>query len=523
MKKIALAGLLALPLFAHAAQSVDLQDKSAAYFHKLMMPSTATQQVGFKTTSTSVDANQIKHTRIQETYAGYPVYGADVTMHQSQNQSHLNGVVYQNLAQDLKNTPAAVFAAAQAQKALAQAKQLYQKKVGRTTAVTQPKTKLVVYIDANKKAHWAFVVSFIVHGRTAIPTYILDAESFTVYKQWNNLQTLEYTTAGGFGGNVKMGKLVYDSLPNDLPAMTMERDSTNNTCYVENDDVTVLDMNKDLNNPPIAQFPCEATDAQHGTIYWDGERDAVNGAYSPINDALYAGKIIKEMYQNWYHVPVLINNGRPMMLVMRVHARYEDGAALENAYWDGQSMTFGDGEDYFYPLVSLGVAAHEISHGFTEQHSGLIYASESGGLNESFSDMAAQAAEYYSYGKSSWQIGGEIVKNQGEALRYMDEPTRDGFSISDVRDFDDDLDVHQTSGIFNKAYYLLSNSKDWNAKKAFDVMVHANMYYWTSMSTFEAAACGVRRSAHDYKYDIHSVDLAMAGVGIAVNDHNCPI
>ncbi|MCW1891233.1 hypothetical protein OK016_27180 [Vibrio chagasii] len=27
-------------------------------------------------------------------------------------------------------------------------------------------------------------------------------------------------------------------------------------------------------------------------------------------------------------------------------------------------MTFGDGESFFYPLVSLDVSAHEVSHGF---------------------------------------------------------------------------------------------------------------------------------------------------------------
>ena len=35
----------------------------------------------------------------------------------------------------------------------------------------------------------------------------------------------------------------------------------------------------------------------------------------------------------------------------------------ENAYWDGSSMTFGDGKNTFYPLVSLDVSSHEIAHG----------------------------------------------------------------------------------------------------------------------------------------------------------------
>ncbi len=209
-----------------------------------------------------------------------------------------------------------------------------------------------------------------------------------------------------------------------------------------------------------------------------------------------------------------------MMLNMVVHAN------MENAYWDGSDMTFGDGGSMFYPLVSLGVGAHEISHGFTEQHSNLVYDGQSGGLNESFSDMAAQAAEYYSTGKSSWQIGAEIMKANNQSLRYMDEPTKDceadeqpggECSISNVKDYGEYVDVHYSSGIFNKAFYLLATSDGWNTKKAFDVMVQANTNYWTSHTSFAEAACGVVKAAQDYKYPITSIKQAMLTVGIKID------
>src|SRR4029079_4516028 len=128
-------------------------------------------------------------------------------------------------------------------------------------------------------------------------------------------------------------------------------------------------------------------DEQHNKLYWDADLHTVNGGYSPDNDALFGGAVIKNMYQQWYGVPVLKENGKPMMLVMVVHN------PIDNAFWDGKKMTFGDGVRMFYPLTSLGVAAHEISHGFTEQHSNLTYYGQSGGMNEAYSDMAAQAAE----------------------------------------------------------------------------------------------------------------------------------
>ena len=55
------------------------------------------------------------------------------------------------------------------------------------------------------------------------------------------------------------------------------------------------------------------------------------------------------------------------------------------------------------------------------------------------------------------------------------------------------MDVHFSSGIFNKTFYLLGTAEGWNTKKAFDVMVKANMAYWTPNIDFHHAAnCGVK-------------------------------
>src|SRR3546814_9119715 len=91
-------------------------------------------------------------------------------------------------------------------------------------------------------------------------------------------------------------------------------------------------------------------------------------------------------------------------------------------------MYFGDGASTFYPLVGLDVLAHEVSHGFTEQNSNLEYAYQPGGINEAFSDMAGEAAEFFFNGENDFLVGGEIFKAPGEALRYMEDPTLDGIS-----------------------------------------------------------------------------------------------
>src|SRR5688572_9676182 len=102
---------------------------------------------------------------------------------------------------------------------------------------------------------------------------------------------------------------------------------------------------------------------------------------------------------------------------MKVHYR----TSYENAFWDGSAMTFGDGASTFYPLVSLDVSSHEVSHGFTEQNSNLTYSGMSGGINEAYSDMAGEAAEFFMKGTNDWLVGAQIFKGTG-ALRYMNNP-----------------------------------------------------------------------------------------------------
>ncbi len=279
---------------------------------------------------------------------------------------------------------------------------------------------------------------------------------------------------------------------------------------------------KDANTKKIIQYKCNQQDSTYH-VYWDGELGATNQAYSPGNDAFIGGITVASLYQTWYKTPVLTDEkGKTLNLEMYIHAN------MENAYYDEENnqMVFGDGGDIFFPLTSIGIAAHEMSHGFTAKHSGLIYTNESGGLNESFSDMAAEAADYFATQKNNWQIGFEVMKGNN-ALRYLDDPTLDCMglpkntmcSIDNVKDYYPGLEVHYSSGIFNKVFYTLATSNGWNTKKAFDVMVQANRYYWTPSTTFIEAACGVMDAAKELGDDTTAISRAMQTVGL--NTKSC--
>lgn len=519
MKKIMQLSFLVWSLGAIESQAsvqVELNFEPLSSLHQIaLLPSS------FKTLSVERDSHQTEHVRLRQMYLGYPVWGADLVEHFPKNDTGegatVNGIFYDHLKEDLSDVPPYVFNEEQKIKAEREAFHLYQKE-NQQAKLLHSHAKLIVYVDEEYHAHWAFVVHLSLKDKKEKmnkKVYILDALSFATYAEWSELKTLMPVMGGGLGGNVKVGKHIYDGLGQDYPALMIEREG--NECYLANQDVIVRDVRL---QDDIVHFACKKSSEAHANLYWDQDLGAFNGAYSPANDALYAGKIVKDMYQSWFGIPVLKNRDKAMPLEMRVHA-YE-----ENAYWDNelQQMTFGDGGDFFYPLVSLDVAAHEISHGFTYQHANLAPFGMPAAINEAFSDMASQAAQVYSTGKNDWMIGADVVKNGG-ALRYMDKPSKDcegvahkamNCSVETIKAYKRGMDEHFGAGIFNRAFYLLATSEGWDVKKAFEVMVAANRFYWTPNVTFHAAACGVKKAADSLNYSSQAVISAMKEVGISL-------
>jgi len=473
-----------------------------------------------------IDKNKMSHARFQQYYYGVKVFGGHAIFHgkatgklslSGDKPSSMNGRLYTNLSDEL-GMPSKTFHS-DAKKAL----QTFLKPFA-GESLSEKTVAPMVYIDDNNKAHWAYEVSVLITHANKIPTRptaIVDATTFKPFVEWNNIKTIHEDVKGlGFGGNVKVGKTEFGK---NLPALDLTRDPETETCFMETPDIKVVDMeHRTTHALNAATFHCGNSQQLIDSYYWTGVEndgyDEVNGAYSPINDAMYAGMVIKHMYKDWYDVEALVNSdGSPMQLVMRVHYSRN----YENAFWDGKKMTFGDGGSWLYPLVSLGVGAHEISHGFTEQHSDLYYFGQSGGMNESFSDMAAMASEYYSTANPSWMIGAEIVKDAfgEEALRYMEDPSKDGMSINTADDYYGGLDVHYSSGVFNRLFYLMATKPGWDARKAFDVMVKANMDYWTPYSNFEEGGCGVFWATHDLGYS--QDDVADALDQVTINVERC--
>jgi vibriolysin len=427
-------------------------------------------------------------TRYQQTYQGIPIWGENVivTTDAKGTVVALHGNAVKGIGDDLLQTTPA-FAA---DVALEKMQALSAKDMPKGVVFYENETSDLVIYAVERTPKLAYAVSFFTDiegkgGNPSRPHYIVDAQTGAVIDKWEGLTTANGT---GPGGNAKTGQYQYGT---DFPPFIVSESGS--TCTMNNSNVKSVNLNHGTSGSTAFSYTC-----------YNNTFKAINGAYSPINDAHYFGGIIYDMYNGWYGVPPLT-----FQLTMRVH--YSNN--YQNAFWNGSSMTFGDGGSTFYPLVCMDVSAHEVSHGFTEQNSNLNYSGQAGGMNEAFSDMAGEAAEFFNEGSNDWLVGADIFKSSG-ALRYMYDPPLDGASIGSANDYYSGLDVHYSSGVYNKAFYLLATTSGWDTHKAFDVMVRANQVYWTASSTFDSGRDGCMSAASDLGYSTTDVSNAFAAVDV---------
>jgi Zn-dependent metalloprotease len=354
------------------------------------------------------------------------------------------------------------------------------------------KSGTFIWVDAKDKAHLCYMVSYFADtecGNPSRPIFFIDVKNGKILHSFDSL-TYAYDGTGP-GGNQKIGQYTYGTTYSKFGVSI-----NGSTCTMNYADCKTVDLNHGTSGTTPYSYTC-----------YNNTHESINGGYCPLNDGQFFGQTIYNMYQAWYGLPVL-----PFQLMMRVH--YSNN--YENAFWDGSSMTFGDGYTTFYPLVCLDVSAHEVSHGFTENYSNLTYSGQSGGINESFSDMAGEAAKYYMRGTNDFMCGYDIFKAAGQALRYLYNPPLDGSSIDNVADYYSGMDVHYSSGIFNKAFYLMAVSSGWTTRMSFDVFVKANTDYWTASTNFVQGAEGAQDAAADLGYSCSAVQAAFADVGITL-------
>ncbi len=155
--------------------------------------------------------------------------------------------------------------------------------------------------------------------------------------------------------------------------------------------------------------------------------------------------------------------------------------------------------------IAKDVVAHEITHGLTDKTAGLVYQSESGALNESYSDIFGiliSNQHVPDFDEWNWEMG-EDLSPTGIPLRDLRDPAR-GNQPAHMDDFlvtgADSGGVHTNSGIHNKAAFNLITAKQ-NGQHVFTFSEVAALFYLaltqflSSTSGFADSRRAIERSA----------------------------
>jgi Zn-dependent metalloprotease len=439
---------------------------------------------------TEVDSFGASHVRFQQTYKGVPVFEREVIAHVNNKEDGVFAV--SNAAETVPEM--GVEPAFGPDSAAGIAKDSFKAYFG--PGRVRSDVRLFIYPDC-AGYHLAYQVrlsNVMFHNDEPMEmVYFVDATTGAVLDSWNDL----HTRKPGGGG-----------LSYSLPVI-----GTGKTLYSGNVSIGTAQASDgslnfamtDLVRAPMYASDMNSRTSGTGTMFtatsntW-GNNTNSNRATAGA-DAHYGAEMTYDFYKNSFNRNGI--DGSNMSTYSRVHY----GRNYNNAFWSDscKCMTYGDGDgSVLSPLVSLDVAGHEMSHGVTSRTSNLTYSGESGAMNESFSDIMGTGVEFYAaaHGASktaNYWIGEDVYtpSKANDALRYMDDPSKDGASIDNYSKYTSSLDVHYTSGIWNNMFYLLANGgtnrtsgisvSGIGLDKALQVCYLANAGYFTSGETFHQA------------------------------------
>jgi len=211
----------------------------------------------------------------------------------------------------------------------------------------------------------------------------------------------------------------------------------------------------------------------------------------------------------------------------------EFGRPVDNAFWNGKFILYGDGGMVFTPTAAgIDVAGHELAHGVTTYSACLLYEGQSGALNESFSDVFGVLIDTL-----NWTIGEQIINPEifvSGAARDLSDPHNGvnkgepGWQPKTMSEFlyttQDHGGVHGNSGIPNHAFYLTAIKT--GRKNAGKIWYRALTNYLTSNSQFIDARLLTIQSAVDLfgeeSFEVESVKAAWDAVEVFDGDGSNP-
>jgi Zn-dependent metalloprotease len=391
----------------------------------------------YATLDVTLDPNGSSHVRLARTYQGLRVIGGDVVVHADAAGSFrptsrtLRAPIRIDTLARFDDEAAASYAETQ----------FRGERDGRARA------ELVVYARGGRPvlAYDVTMRGISEDGSPSTLHVIVDADSLQVLARYDDFVKAGIPATG-------TGKTL---LEGTVPLSTQRR-LLGGGGYVMRDPTRSNNYTVDMNNKTSGS----------GTVFTDADNvwgNSTNNDRATVGaDAHYGLALTWDFYDAMFGRDGIDGNGRTTF--MKVHY----GRNYSNAGWDNNCfcMVYGDGDGRtVQPLVAIDVAGHEMTHGVTASTARLIYAGESGGLNEGSSDIMGTMVEFAANNPVSppnYLMGERVyIANNGipqptKALRYMFKPSLDRLSPDCYSGAVANMDPHYSSGIANHFFYLLA-------------------------------------------------------------------
>lgn len=480
------------------------------------------EQDNFAVSQTETDELGQTHLRLKQTYAGIPVQGSELVAHVTNGVVTLLNGRYRPIAN--VSTDAVLSLSNASDKAFADVKQ---ESVVRSFGdnllgqMMKPvEGALCIFPMANGSARLTYALT-IRPNLIERWEYVIDAQTGEVLEKYNHTCSID--------GPAKASAKDLNGIARSIQS------------YLKGSTYYLIDVSRPMFNAKSSTLPGSPVGAiwtiDASNTYGDNVKTTQLTSTNNTNwssaavSAHYNAGVAYDYYLNTHKRSALNGSGGTMISV--INMADDDGKGMDNAYWNGQYMAYGNGRDYFKPLAGgLDVAGHEMTHGVIGTTANLKYQSQSGAINESMADVFGALID-----RGNWTIGEDVIKNKSYpsgALRDLSNPNQGGKSDPGyqpktmsqyISTTSDNGGVHINSGIPNYAFYLFASNASVGKDKAEKVYFRALTTYLTATSQFVDLRLAVIKAATDLYgagAEVAAAKSAFDAVGIVESTTSTP-
>ena len=473
-------------------------------------------ELEFKVHDIKTDNNNRSHVRLSQLYKGIPVYGAEVMVHMNEYGigESFNGNYY-NFNENIDPIPAI-------------SEQLAVDKVGAHLGGDKPLSPLTSQERQLVQHEEPIATLCIYHDKSLVTLPVLAYHIIycpKLQERW------EYFVNASTGTILHRFQTVcFADGPRTATGLDLNGISRSIQTYQKGATFFLLDISRPMYTAVGSELPDQPVG---GILTVDmnntfGDDQAIQHNTSTNNNwntalqtkalsAHFNAGAAYEYYRTKHNRNSIDGEGGTIISIINVPD--EEGKAMDNAFWNGKLMCYGNGNLMFKPLAGgMDVAGHEMTHGVVQNTANLEYQGESGAINESMADIFGSMMD-----PADWLIGEDVVKPAGfpsGAMRSMSDPHNGGTNLSHpgyqpkhlnevYTGTEDNGGVHINSGIPNHAFYKFAEAI--TREKAAAVFYKALDDYLTKSSKFIDLRLAVAKAASDL-YGAGSNEVIQAGI-----------